>query len=404
MNIKISAPTHFKSEQVILHGSKSIANRLLIINRLADSDALIENLPEGDDVHELVAALAERSPSVNGGSGASTYRFLTALFAVEERTRQLNASPSMTKRPVGPLVDALISLGANIRYLAKKGYPPLLVGGKNLDGGEVVLDASSSSQFISSMLMIAPLMKKGLKILKGKQVVSSAYIDMTVSIMEGMGVHVKTTRNGWYVAHQDYNPVDSRVEGDWSSASYFYEIMALAERGNYILKGLSFESLQPDSRMLEIMDNLGFMHHQKLQGIKAIPGKLNTLPVVLNLSDSPDLFPALAALFGGIGVEATFSGIAHLKFKESDRIVSMKEELEKFGINCSWDGETWHQTSNLPLKNPGSVSSHGDHRVAMALAPLCIKSGSFHIEDAGVVSKSFPTYWETLKNVGFNIS
>jgi len=404
MDIKIQAPSQFAIKHIHLPHSKSIANRLLILNRLADFTTDIPNLPEASDVKEMQQALQETSPIVFAGSGASTYRFLTALFSIERGTRQLNASEQMMQRPVGPLVDGLLSLGARIRYMGKKGFPPLLIGGKSLEGGKIEIDASESSQYISALLMIAPKLKKGLQLTFKNKPVSAPYIELTIKLMEQMGIAVTRLDNGWIVHHQEYKYEDIAIEGDWSAAPYFYNLLAFAGRGDFTLLPLSFDSLQADQRIMDIMSDLGFIHHQKLRGIRIVPGLLNKQEVTLDLRHTPDLFPALAALYAGLGIEATFTGIVHLKTKESDRLAAMKLELDKFGIDATYDRDTWHQKSNDALINPLKVSSHGDHRIAMALASLCIKTGSFYIANAGVVDKSFPAYWETLKDIGFTIT
>ncbi len=404
MDIKIQSPSQFAIKNIKLPRSKSIANRLLILNRLAGFTTDLPDLPEASDVKEMQHALKETSPIVFAGSGASTYRFLIALFSIEGATRQLNASDQLMHRPVGPLVDALLGLGANIRYMGVKGFPPLLIGGKPLEGGKIEIDASESSQYISALLMIAPKLKKGLQICLNNKAVSMPYIDLTIDLMEQMGIEVTRLDNGWMVAHQEYKYENITIEGDWSATPYFYSLLAFAGKGDFTLLPLSFDSLQADQRILDIMSDLGFIHHQKLRGIRMVPGLINKEPVTLNLDNTPDLFPALAALYAGLGMEATFSGIARLKTKESDRLAAMKTELDKFGVFANYDTDTWHQKSNDVLKNPIKVSTHGDHRIAMALAPLCMKTGSFGIENAGVVDKSFPAFWDTLKEIGFSIT
>jgi 3-phosphoshikimate 1-carboxyvinyltransferase len=391
---------------ITLPASKSISNRLLIIRALSSQSFRIDNLSDSDDTRVLAEALSGHQDKINIGHAGTSMRFLTGYFSIRPGEIILTGSERMRKRPVGELVKALISLGADIQYLEKEGFPPLRIRGKELEGGRLTIDSGISSQFISTLLMIAPVLKHGLEInLKGN-IVSPAYIKLTLSMMQLFGIRYDWRGSVIVISHQDYRPADIEVEADWSSASYWYEIAAMAEKADLIIRGLSQSSFQGDSVMAEIFKGFGVRTEYFDGGVKLTKDTAGLMRFDYNFLDQPDLVQTFAVLCGLKGIPFRFDGTVTLRIKETDRIYALTHELAKFGINLRSAGDgSWIESDgkySIP-KATIKIRTYQDHRMAMAFATAAILGCNIDIENPGVVSKSYPGFWEDLKSAGFRI-
>jgi 3-phosphoshikimate 1-carboxyvinyltransferase len=393
---------------VDLPPSKSLLNRLLIIRAISGAACDPDFGMGSDDVEAMVAALTTGSPIINVGAAGTTMRFLTAFFAQKEGVITLTGSPRMKKRPIGPLVNALRQLGAEIDYAEKDGFPPLRITGKQLQGGRISLDSSISSQYVSAMMMIAPSMLKGLEISLEGETVSRPYIEMTAGLMRQAGAKVEIDGNTISIARQKYKTLPLRVESDWSAASYWYETVALAQTDvRIILKGLQRDSLQGDSRVAEIFGLLGVETRYLTNVVALGRNPAATLPDRLDLdfTDTPDIAQTLAVTACELGLPFKFSGLQSLKIKETDRLSALQTELLKLGFVVEiekdsvllWNGEKCQPENNV------SIATYDDHRMAMAFAPACMRRGQIAIADPKVVTKSYPGFWNDLKVAGFEI-
>ena len=392
-----------------LGGSKSIVNRLLIIKSLADSEAEIANIGFADDSQLLKNHLqiidtcaSSRIPLIIDAKNAGTvFRFLASYLSQKEGRWLLTGSERMKERPTGILVDALKSLGARIDYAESPNFPPLVIKGGNIKGGKLKVDASVSSQFISSLMMLGPNLKGGLKLELEGEKVSFPYVTLTAEIMKICGIDVQIENNKLSIPESDYDVPDWVVEPDWSSASYWYEFAALADDANIFLEGFRKDSLQGDRILADIFVNFG-VHTEFLdKGISLTKTAQPKKDIELNLIGQPDLVPAILATGAALGVNITITGIEHLEFKESNRIESLTSELIKTGVRLRYS------SGRIKLL-PGAIEqsarlvfdSHDDHRITMCLAPLALRFDSVVINDPQVVEKSYPEFWSDLENSG----
>lgn len=409
MQIKAFAPKYVKGK-VILPSSKSLSNRVLVINALSGSRGVLpENVSDCDDTRVMIKWLGGNGETVDVGAAGTAMRFSTALLAVSEGCRVITGSERMKQRPIALLVDALRGLGAEIEYVGNEGYPPLRIkGNPTMKGGCVSLSGGVSSQYISALLMIAPMMEEGLTLTLTGDVVSRPYIDMTIGLMRDFGAKVMwMDDNVVRVEPRVYSKRDFFVESDWSACSYWYEMVALGD-GDVLLPGLFKDSFQGDSRVAELFSMLGVAtEYVEGEGMGACVHIYRTGDVCgrldLDLVEQPDLAQTLVVCCCMMGVPFWFTGLQSLKIKETDRINALRTEMRKLGYvvgeeNDSvlyWNGERC-EADTEPV-----IDTYDDHRMAMAFAPCALKLGEIRINDPHVVSKSYPGYWEDLRSVGF---
>ncbi len=386
-----------------LDGSKSISNRLLMIRAISKEPVELHELSASEDTQTLDRLLSRDSARWDAGAAGTCYRFLTAYLATRPGTRELTGSPRMLERPVGPLVDALRELGANISYLGKPGYPPLQITGAPLNGGSVSLSPKLSSQFVSALLLIAPALPGGLTIKFTAEPVSFPYIRMTLAIMEHFGVSHRISGDEISIAPQSYRSGSYTIEPDWSAASYYYLTVALASDAQLALKGFKPDSIQGDRAIVPLMQNFGVSTDFRDDGIV-----LSQMPVQIqdfqyNFKDTPDLVQSLAACCAAFRIPGVFENIGHLRIKETDRISALASELAKLGIEFSELNGKGRLTPMRDPVHPICFRVFDDHRMAMALAPLAMRYGPVIIDRPEVVSKSNPDYWKHLQALGFEV-
>jgi 3-phosphoshikimate 1-carboxyvinyltransferase len=413
MNLHLKSSIVNLQSAISITGSKSETNRLLLLQALYPN-LILENTSNSDDSEVMAEALSTDSQTelVEVHHAGSAMRFLTAFFAIQEnREVVLTGSSRMKERPIKILVDALRQLGAEISYEENEGFPPIRIKGKKLIQNKVSLPANVSSQYISALLLIAPKLENGLELTLEGEITSVPYIKMTLSLLNEIGVETSFVGNKITVKSLSLNPnpLSLIVESDWSSASYFYSIIALSEIGTEItLSSYKKNSLQGDSVLAEIYKDLGVetvfdnnkIHLRRFQ--IPIPKSL-----ILNLNNSPDIAQTIAVTCFGLGIGCHLTGLHTLKIKETDRLEALKTELSKLGASVSVTNVSLTlQSYSLPLegcpKGGVAIKTYQDHRMAMAFAPLALKT-EIIIEEAEVVSKSYPTFWIDLKSIGFSI-
>jgi 3-phosphoshikimate 1-carboxyvinyltransferase len=409
MQFSIKSKGKITSSNVTLPTSKSISNRALIINSLAYSPYPINNLSDSDDTKVMLNVFNSNSNKFDIGAAGTSMRFLTAYLSKIVGQWEITGSTRMKQRPIGILVDALRKLGAQIEYIENEGFPPLKITGCALYGGELALNGNISSQYISAILMIAPYVSGGLTITLTGEVVSKPYIHLTLKLMSDFGVDCLWNDNVIVVPEAEYKAVNFTVEGDWSAASYWYEIVALSNEGEVTLDGLYQNSYQGDSKVAQLFDQLGvkttFINGQT---------KLTKVPVSTSrfdydFSDQPDLAQTFAVTCCLLNIPFAFGGLKTLRIKESDRIYALIDELKKLGYVLTtndvdtlvWDGM---RTESNEIQNPALIKTYKDHRMAMAFAPAALKTGSIIIDDPMVITKSYPNFYADLKLVGFDVS
>jgi len=388
-------------------GSKSESNRLLMLREYS-SDFKITNLSKSDDTKTLVNALANTDKIIDVNHAGTAMRFLASYYASKLNSKiTLTGSDRMKNRPIGILVDALRDLGAEIEYKEKEGYPPLGIIGKNLMGNKVSLPANISSQFISSLMMLGVKIDNGIKLNLEGNIASKPYILMTKKLMDKIGCNV-VINNNEIVISRNYKSLNKivEVESDWSSASYFYSIVALSRDAEITLKIFKRDSIQGDSIVSKIYQKLGVETMYKEDSIIISKNKMSNLPdsLKLDLSDTPDLAQTIAVSCLGLGIECELSGLDTLKIKETDRIEALKKEFIKLGVDgiTTSDNKIYFK-GNQKLNNNIKITTYQDHRMALSFAPLAVII-DISIESPNVVSKSFPDYWEDLKTLGFKIN
>ena len=395
--------------EIILPPSKSISNRVLIINSLSYSPYEIDNLSDSDDTKVLEAVLNANTNHFDIGHAGTAMRFLTAFLSKIAGEWILTGSERMRQRPIGILVDALRKLGASIEYTEKEGFPPLKILGTSLKGGVLELDGSISSQYISALLMIAPTIPGGLTLKLLNQITSKPYIYLTLNLMEKFGVLHTWISNEIRIDEQNYFPVKFSVEADWSGASYWYSMAALSEKCDLLLKGLRLKSLQGDCIQSEWFFNyFGVQSMQEGNDVRLTKIKSPKIKIVeLDFIENPDIAQTFAVLAVCKKIPFHFKGLATLKIKETDRIAALQTELSKFGAvltepnsgELAWDG----LFDNSLVNNPQVIKTYHDHRMALAFAPSAMVYPEIIIDDPQVITKSYPGYWDDLKKVGFRI-
>ncbi|MBT7850883.1 MAG: 3-phosphoshikimate 1-carboxyvinyltransferase [Formosa sp.] len=406
MHLFLQNSTINPSADITITGSKSESNRLLLLKALFEN-LEIQNVSNSDDSQYMLKALDSDNPIVDIHHAGTAMRFLTAYFAtLDGKTTLLTGSQRMQERPIKILVDTLRALGADIAYDKEDGYPPLRITGKTLLKDEVQMKANVSSQYISALLLMATKLKNGLTLhLEGK-ITSVPYIQMTLSLLDQLGV--ETSFEGQVIKVKPYLEMVSKtftVESDWSSASYFYSIVALSPVGTQInLSTYKKDSLQGDAVLQEIYTHLGVQ--TTFEGSKINLKKINTnFPesLDLDLANAPDIAQTIVVTCLGLQIKCHLKGLHTLKIKETDRLEALKNEIYKFGTSIDITDDSLHLSNPKPLKSGAVVETYNDHRMAMAFAPLALRTG-FSIKEAEVVSKSFPDFWDNLAELGFNTS
>jgi 3-phosphoshikimate 1-carboxyvinyltransferase len=409
MRYSISATNKNITGSINLPASKSISNRALIINALNYSPYPLTNLSNSDDTKVLAAALNSNTNKFDIGHAGTAMRFLTAFLAKIVGEWEITGSERMQQRPISVLVDALNSLGAQIKYSETEGFPPLKILGSNLTGKTLELDGSISSQYISALLLIAPTITNGLTIKLKGEITSRSYIKLTLELMAKFGIQHHWKGNEIFVSQQHYLPIDFTVEADWSGASYWYQVLALLESGKILLENLQLKSLQGDADIASWFEQFGVYSSQKKGGV-LLSKKENTTPenITLDFIENPDIAQTMACLCVAKEIHFHFTGLKTLKIKETDRIVALQNELAKFGAELlePSDGElAWNGKINKAIKEEKPIiQTYHDHRMALAFAPMALAGIKLQIDDPMVVTKSYPGFWEDLKKVGFEIN
>lgn len=407
MNLLLKSSTCKPQSAIAITGSKSETNRLLLLQALYPN-LILENTSNSDDSEVMTKALQSSDTIIDIHHAGTAMRFLTAYFSIQEnREVVLTGSTRMKERPIKILVNALRQLGAEITYEENEGFPPIRIKGKKVTKSKVSLSANVSSQYISALLLIAPKLENGLELTLEGEITSVPYIKMTLSLLNDIGVETVFASNKIIVKPQTINhkPQTLSVESDWSSASYFYSIAALSEIGTEItLSSYKENSLQGDSVLADIYKNFGvetIFNDNKSITISKI-NKYNLQPPTYNLNNSPDIAQTIAVSCFGLGIGCHLTGLHTLKIKETDRLLALKNELEKLGAQVSITDESLTLKISSEINEDIRIKTYQDHRMAMAFAPLALKTDII-IEEAEVVSKSYPTFWEDLKSIGFQI-
>ncbi len=403
--IKIYGPQSPIDADLSIGGSKSISNRVLLIRALCEDNFSIDNLSDSDDTETMLKLIDSDEDTYDVHHAGTCFRFLTARLAITAGEQLLTGSSRMLQRPIGPLVDALRTIGADIEYRGADGYPPLLIRSfNNQMSGKVSIDAGMSSQFISALCMIAPVLPHGLEIELTGDLVSRSYLEMTLSIMSDFGIQSTFADNTIEISHQKYVAKDYVVESDWSSVSYQYAIAALSKDSKINLSHYFKNSYQGDSRVIELYKNFGVttVYNDGSISIKSD----GVIPKVIKYDfiNQPDLAQTYAVMAAALGVELHYKGVQTLAIKETDRMSALATELAKVGVTISKsDGEyEYVQTGKAVVDNP-IFDTYQDHRMAMAIAPLAIIN-PIYINDPEVVTKSYPNYWNDLATLGFEIT
>ena len=384
---------------VTISGSKSESNRLLILQKIF-SNIQLKNLSNSDDTKHLQEALASNNQKINIGHAGTAMRFLTAYFSAKAgRKIILTGSERMQNRPIKILVDALLSVGADIQYENKDGYPPIKIKGKKLIKNKISIHGNVSSQYISALLLTAPSLENGLEIELIGKVTSTPYINMTLALLNDIGVWTSWKDNIIQVQYKkSIDDITITVESDWSSASYFYSLVALSESGKVSLSSYKKDSLQGDNSLMKIYKHFGVETKFEENSIILTKQKTGLKPLRLNLADSPDLAQTIAVTCFGLGIACDLTGLHTLKIKETDRLFALKTELEKLGAQVEITNESLHLKSSDNIKKNITVDTYQDHRMAMAFAPLALKV-PITINEAEVVTKSFKSFWKDIESI-----
>lgn len=401
---KISARLTNIDCQINLPASKSESNRLLIIRALTKKPFPINNLSDADDTVILDDLLKSTNDVLNCGSGGTTFRFLLALLALKGERKLLTCSPQLKLRPVKPLVDALIKLGANINYAETEGFPPLIIDkGDFSNAKSIEIEANISSQFVSALLLIAPSLPNGLTLNLTGKILSKPYIELTLGLMQKHGIKSTFIYNTIRIEPQQYMSDKATVGADWSAASYFYELAALIKSATIDMPGLNLNAMQGDKVIADLMIPFGIQTEQNITGIKIIKSEIKR-PVYFeyDFTDCPDLAQTFAFLCAGLGMEAKLNGIENLIHKETNRVQAIANEISKMGTSIVLSKNSITIMANAKPKISNiTFNTYEDHRMAMAIAPLTTIYGSLNLDRADVVTKSFPSYWISLEKCGF---
>ncbi len=413
MQYTLTAPAKLDTT-ISLPASKSISNRSLIIYALSGGQALPQNLSDCDDTTVIINAIRHMPEVIDIKAAGTAMRFMTAYLSVMRGTHVITGTERMKHRPIGVLVDALRRLGADIEYIGEEGFPPLRITGKSLTGGILEVPGNISSQYISALLMIGPVLEEGLELHLTGDIISRPYIDLTLWMMREFGADAEWSAGDTIsVKAQPYTSRDYFIENDWSGASYWYEMVALSDDRDATvqLSGLTDGSKQGDSVVKYIFSLLGVKtifqskRESRLQTVTLKKSGRCVPRLEYNFVNSPDLAQTVIATCCGMGIPFHFKGLSTLKIKETDRIDAMKREMLKLGIvlqdidgcELKWDG-----TRCQPLPD-AVIRTYEDHRMALSFAPLSLRR-PITISEPQVVTKSYPHFWDDMKNAGFDIA
>ncbi|MDG2449588.1 MAG: 3-phosphoshikimate 1-carboxyvinyltransferase [Saprospiraceae bacterium] len=408
--VRISHPTSIVKGKIRLDGSKSISNRALIIKALCKEDFPIHHISSSDDTSTMKDLLNNGKDIFDVHHAGTTFRFLTSFLAVSPRRQFLTGSSRMKERPIGPLVDALRDLGADISYSEKEGYPPLNIGpfDKKNYISKIKVKADISSQYITSLLLIAPSLPNGLELSLEGELVSEPYLNMTLTTLSEFGIEYKKGNGTISILPQEYSAKEYTVEADWSACSYYYSIAALSKECNIQLEGLFSESIQGDAKIKDIAELYGVKSEFDKDGVLHITKNgIHNDEVYYDFINQPDLAQTVAVMSAGKGIPADFTGLKTLRIKETDRISAIQKELQKVSSDMPL-GRNENEQEHYVIRDKAEFSSvprfstYKDHRMAMAFAPLSLLH-EIEMENPDVVSKSYPAFWEDLKTLGFKI-
>ncbi len=405
MQIKVTAPAKIHTT-IQLPSSKSISNRALIINALGNGTHHPENLSDCDDTRVMIRALNDDKETIDIMAAGTAMRFLTAYLSVTPGTRIITGTERMQQRPIQVLVNALRELGADIEYVANDGFPPLRITGRELRKDTISLPGNVSSQYISALLMIAPVLTNGLTIRLTGDIISRPYINLTLQLMNDFGVRAEwTDDHRLKVEPQAYHSTPFYVERDWSAASYWYQIVALSKEAEVTLPGLFKDSYQGDSQVAGIFRSLGVETIYKDKTVILKKNGKSVERLDYDFINQPDLAQTFVVTCALLNIPFRFSGLQSLKIKETDRMAALITEMRKLGYILhetdgsvlSWEGE------RCTTEEHPAIDTYEDHRMAMAFAPTCLALPEILINNPQVVSKSYPRYWEDLRQAGFII-
>ena len=415
MQYTLKAPAQLRCD-IKLPASKSISNRVLVIHALRGGGIEPENLSDCDDTEVVMRALRDNPYEINIKAAGTAMRFMTAYLSVTEGEHVITGTERMKHRPIQILVDALQSIGAEIEYVGEEGYPPLRISGKRLNGGTLEISGSTSSQYITALLLVAPALRDGLTLHLSGEIISRPYIDLTLCTMREFGISAEwTSHDTITVKHGTYSDMPYYIENDWSAASYWYEMMALCDdaQATVRLEGLKDGSRQGDSQLRYIFSLLGVKTSFEVDANDStrttVVLRRNRCPLRrldYDFSGCPDLAQTFVVTCCMLGLPFRFEGLSTLKIKETDRIEALKTELRKLGFvlqdeNGSillWDGTRCNPDASM------GIDTYEDHRMAMALAPAAFKTEGLKINNPEVVSKSYPSFWKDLEKAGFVIN
>lgn len=411
MKYKIHKKDRHIQGTIQLNGSKSISNRALIIRALCSDDFTIDYLSTSKDTTTLKQLLSHQGDTYDAGAAGTTFRFMTAYLSMQPGSQILTGSDRMKQRPIGILVEALKHLGADIDYLEKEGYPPLRINHSTSFGKEnkLKISAGTSSQFISALLMIAPVLPNGLTLELAGNIVSISYIEMTLNLMQYFGIDYQWDGQKIIIPAQAYQAKAYKVEADWSAASYYYALAAFAENLDLQLNGLWEDSVQGDAVLPEMMRHFGIETSFNSEGLQ-LTQKAQTTRINFewDFIKCPDIAQTLAVICAARNVAGVFTGLETLKIKETQRILAIQQELAK--VNARFDlidkpldpSQEYYQVSGDLSVNSPSFDTYEDHRMAMAFAPLALFA-PININEPMVVEKSYPDFWKDLQRLGFEI-
>ncbi|MBA3663298.1 MAG: 3-phosphoshikimate 1-carboxyvinyltransferase [Bacteroidetes bacterium] len=400
------------SATIRLPGSKSISNRCIVLKEVLGLDVPLQNLSSAQDTSDLLKAMQQlrekKDNVIDIGHAGTDMRFLTSLLSVKKGEWILTGSDRMKQRPIGELVTALKSLGAEITYLEKEGFPPLKIIGKELEGGKVSVKADISSQFVSALLLIGPALKNGIEITLSGQIVSWPYILMTMDLLSEFGVKVSSVNQTLIVRPgtlpESLHLTDYFIESDWSAASYWYSLVAMGSFSEIRLIGLSQKSSQGDSILIKLFRSLGVI--SRFENNCLVLSKSPELVSFFeyDFSDCPDIAQTIAVTCFGLNINCKLTGLSTLKHKETDRLFALKTELEKFGANVITTADSLELINSIEPRETKNIfiNTYDDHRMAMSFAPLALRYKDLQIENPSVVKKSYPEFWTDLKTIGIS--
>ncbi|MXV37130.1 3-phosphoshikimate 1-carboxyvinyltransferase [Flavobacteriaceae bacterium Ap0902] len=406
--INVSSPASEIFGDIYLAGSKSESNRWLILQALYGDHLNIHNLSNSKDTEVLKKALHSKENEIDVNHAGTAMRFLISYFATQsDKEVVLTGSNRMQERPIGPLVEALKSIGADISYMKHEGYPPLRIKGKALSGDKVSIQSNISSQYISSLLLVASSLPNGLSIHFKGELTSKPYVEMTVAQLESLGIKIMWLNHGIKVSSQpEIRRQEVFVESDWSSASYWYSMATLSEKCDLTLKVFKKESLQGDAILQQIYSkHFGIETRFVDKGLKLSKKAAFKFPrfIEIDLNNAPDIAQTIIVTCAGLGIKAKLLGLHTLKVKETDRLVALKNELEKIGVKTRIDEDSIEILSFNSFKSIPVIETYQDHRMAMSFAPLALKF-PIQIKDEEVVVKSYPNFWKDLQTLGFIVT